>query len=257
MGASTISGTLTATSREEAYNEDGHWVGDEKYTRVVKGAPRTLIVLFRAWSSDEKELGNYELLPLLNNYVMVCPRANGVSNKPGTGGHPDQLERIKRVIDANLAEFPMITRVLGMGKSGGGHLGLMFMAAYPGVMYGGSFWVFPSDMVDWYYAHQRYTGMVEEYQEMLRGCYGGTPEEVPTVYAERSPMTRTITNTKLFIRGSKTDTAVPHHQQFDAAKHFGEDNPAWNNTVDWSYFTGGHTVIWADAAAQLQSMYPV
>ncbi len=254
MSVVNFGGTLTATSREEAYNV--RWAGDEKYTRVVKGNPRVLIVLFRAWSSDETELTNYELLPLLNDYVIVCPRANGVSNKPGTGGHPDQLERIKRVIDANLAEFPMITRVLGMGKSGGGHLGLMFMAAYPGVIYGSSFWVFPADMVDWYYAHQRYTGMVEEYQEMLRGCYGGTPEEVPAVYAERSPMTRTITNSKLFIRGSMSDTAVPYHQQFDAAKHFGADNPAWNNTVDWAYFIGGHTVLWPEAAAHLQSMYP-
>jgi hypothetical protein len=252
MGASNISGALTATSREEAYNV--RWAGDEKYTRVVKGAPRTLIVLFRAWSSDETELSNYELLPRLDNYVMVCPRANGVSNKPGTGGHPDQLERIKRVIDANLAEFPMIQRVLGMGKSGGGHLGLMFMATCPGVIYGSSFWVFPADMEDWYYAHQRYPGMVEEYQEMLRGCYGGTPEEVPTVYAERSPMTRVITNSKLFIRGSASDTAVPVHQQYDAAERF--KNPSWNNEVDWKYFVGGHTVLWDQAAAHLQSMYP-
>jgi len=242
MGVANYSGTLAATSREEAVN--ARYVGDEPYKRAVKGAPRTLIVMFHAWSSNLHELDGIPLLTSLNNYVIICPNAGGPNNHPEGAGHPAQLERVKRVIDATRAEFPMIERVLGYGTSGGGHLALMFLAAYPGVIYGASLWVFPYDLADWW-------TQKTQYRASLEACMGGTPAQVPAVYLDRSPMSKSISGVRLHINGSDEDVAVPFAHQEAARDRF-----APSNTLTFRNFSGGHITQWPEAAAQLQSMYP-
>jgi hypothetical protein len=242
MGTSTLSGALTVTSREEAVNT--RYVGDEPYKLAVKGAPRTLIVVFHAWNSDLSELDNYPLLATMSNYVMVCPNAGGQNNHPQGAGHPAQLERVKRVIDAVRLEFPMIERVLGMGTSGGGYMGLMFMAAYPGVIHGASLWVFPYDLADWWQQKS-------QFRSSLEACMGGTPAQVPAEYLARSPMSKTITGAILHLNGSDEDVQVPFAHQEAARDRF-----ATGNAVTFRNFAGGHITQWPEAAAQLQGMYP-
>jgi hypothetical protein len=242
MSTTNFGGTLTAVSLEESVNT--RHVGDEPYKRAVKGIPRTLIVVFHAWSSDMGELENYPLLATMDNYVMICPNAGGQNNHPQGAGHPAQLERVKRVIDAVRLEFPMIERVLGMGTSGGGYMGLMFMAAYPGLIYGASLWVFPYDLADWWQQKS-------QFRSSLEACMGGTPSQVPVEYLARSPMSRTIAGAVLYLNGSEDDIQVPFaHQQ--AAKNRFETA----NTVTFRNFSGGHITQWPEAAAQLQSMFP-
>jgi hypothetical protein len=239
---SELTGTITLTNAEEAVNARA--VGDEPYKRAVKGWPRQLIVVFHAWSSNMHELDSYPLLASLDNYVMVCPNAGGINNHPEGAGHPAQLERVKRVIDAVRAEFPMIERVIGMGTSGGGHMGLMFMAAYPGVLHGASFWVFPYDMADWW-------DKKTQYRSMLENCMGGTPAQVPAVYLDRSPMSKSIYGARLFINGSDEDAAVPFAHQEACRDRF---SPM--NNLTFRNFAGGHITQWEVAAIQLKMMQP-
>ncbi len=242
MNVNDLEGTLTATSAEESVSV--RYVGDEPYKRAVKGWPRTLIVVFHAWSSNMNELDNYPLLASLNNYVMVCPNAGGINFHPQGAGHPSQLERINRVIESIKAEFPMIERVIGIGTSGGGYLGLMYMAAYPGVLYGGLFWVFPFDLADWWLQKP-------QFRESLEACMGGTPSQVPNEYFSRSPLSKSISGAVIYLNGSPEDVQVPFYQQEQARDRF-----AQGNTLTFRSFPGGHITQWDVAVSQMQAMYP-
>jgi hypothetical protein len=218
--------------------------GDEPAQVSVRGEPKTLALYLHSWSSTLDEAPLATGLNVLTDCVIVAPNFGGMNNHPQGAGHSAQLERIDRCRVALLAKFPMIERTLIFGQSGGGYTGLMYMAAYPGTVYGASLWVFPYDLADWW---QQKT----QFRASLEACMGGTPAQVPAEYLARSPMSKTIAGVVLHLNGSDEDVQVPFSHQEAARDRF-----ATGNTVTFRNFAGGHITQWPEAAAQLQAMYP-
>jgi hypothetical protein len=243
-----ISGILTAKNAEHPLQLQA--VGDEQYYCKVTGWPRTLLVQLHSWSGVKEEClvgetpGTRHALEAIEDCVWVCPSFGGQNNHPQGAGHPAQLERIKRVIDATRAQYPMIERVILQGLSGGGYVSLMFMGAYPGVVYGASLWVFPYDLADWW-------TQKPQFRPSLEACMGGTPAQVPQQYFTRSPMSVNISGVKLFLNGSDEDVQVPYYQQVEARDRFSP-----TNDVTFRDFPGGHICQWDVAVAQIRSMQP-
>lgn len=242
MDFSDFSGILTTTSAEESLNLRS--VGDEQYYRKVVGWPRTLLVHIHSWSGTKDECLSTTAFEALQNVVWVCPHFGGPNNYPEAAGHPAQLERIKRVIDAVKAEFPMIERTILYGQSGGGYVALMLLAAYPGIAYGASLWVFPFDLADWW-------TQKTQYRESLEACFLGTPAQKPDDYYVRSPVSRSISGVRMWINGSEDDTEIPYSHLTGARDRFSPDN-----TVTFRDFSGGHITQWPEAVAQIQGMQP-
>jgi pimeloyl-ACP methyl ester carboxylesterase len=240
----TLNGNLSAKSAEEPLTL--RYEGDEPYYRSVKGWPRTLLVQLHAWSGTKDECLSTPTLGQVNNCVWVCPNFGGQNNHPEGAAHPNQLERIKRVIDATKDQFPMVERVILFGQSGGGYTSLMFMAAYPGVAYGASLWVFPFDLADWH-------AQKAQFRPSLEACLGGPPDTPARIaeYNSRSPMSVNLSGRVLHLNGSDEDVQVPFSHQTRARDRF-----AGTNTVTFRNFAGGHITQWGVAVAQIQSMQP-
>lgn len=239
----SLYGELTATSAECPLTLQ--YAGDEPYYEGVKGWPTTAIVQVHAWSSTKDEcLADPLTFTGMNNAVWVCPNFGGLNNQPQGAGHPAQLERIHRVIMATKEKYPMIERILMVGKSGGGYVALMYMAAYPGVVYGASLWCFINDLAQWYAENPNHRGELE-------ACIGGTPTQYPNEYYARSPASRSISGVKLHLNGSDEDTEVLFHHQTDAKDHFSS-----TNDVTFRNYSGGHIIQYDVATIQLQSMQP-
>lgn len=239
-----VQGTLVATSAEESLTL--YHAGDEPYYRSVRGWPRTLLVQLHSWNGDLNECLASSALQAIENCVWVCPNFGGQNDQPQGAGAPQQMERIKRVIDATRAEFPMIERVIIDGVSGGGYVGLMFLGTYLGVAYGASLWVFPYDLADWY-------NQKPQYRSSLEACFGGSP--IGTLLAEynaRSPKSVNISGVELHLNFSDQDTEVPFAQELAARDRFSP-----TNTLTFRNFPGGHTIQWNVAVAQIQSMQPI
>lgn len=240
-----LQGSLNLTNAEHPLQL--HSVGDEQYYRKVVGWPRTLLVHVHAWSSNKDEClpsPTPHALDSIQNCVWVCPHFGGMNNHPEGAGHPEQLERIKRVIDVTRAQYPMIERVILFGTSGGGYVSLMLMGAYPGIAYGASLWVFPYDLADWW-------ANMPNFRESLEACLLGTPAQKPAEYLARSPKSVSISGAKLFLNGSPDDVQVPFNHQEQARDRF-----VPTNDVTFRSFSGGHITQWDVAVAQIQLMQP-
>ena len=217
-------------------------IGDEQYYRAVKGIPRTMLVQVHSWSGTKAECLASPLLGDINNCVWVCPHFGGQNNYPQAAGHPAQLERIKRVIDRTRLQYPMVERVLFVGASGGMYVSLMFMGAYPGLVYGASLWVGPYDLADWW-------SQKPQYRESLEACFLGTPAQKPADYLARSPKSVSISGVRLFIHGSPQDTEVPY-AQLEACR----DRFETTNNLTFISNGNGHVIDYPAAVAELQGM---
>ena len=217
--------------------------GDEVYLERCTGNPKTLVCHIHAWSSDYLEVRTWPDLKNIPNCALVAPHFGGPNNHPQAAGHPAQLERIYRVIQKAQAEH-RCTRVILCGYSGGGYVALMLLAAYPGVAYGGSLWVFPNDLAAWWRENSNHR--VE-----LQACLGGTPADVPARYLARSPkgVAASISGRQLYLNSGRQDVEVLPHHQVDA-----RDQLAAANTIVFNSYATGHVFQPSIAVKQLVSM---
>jgi len=238
MSVDDLHGTLIGASA--AHGWQTQYFGDEPAKVTVRGWPKTLVLYLHSWSSTFEQDYGSPGLDALTDCIIVAPNFGGWNDHPQGAGHPAQLERIDRCRLALLAEFPMLEKTLVFGQSGGGYVGLMYMAAYPGAVQGASLWVFPYDLADWW------TQKIG-FRPSLEACLGGTPSTVPAEYLARSPMSKTITGVELKLNGSPDDVQIPFAHQEAAAARFTPGVPVRS-------FSGGHITQWDVTLSQLQSM---
>lgn len=227
----TVTSTLDGTPQPGLFYHPG---GD---------VPVPLVVGLHTWSYDRF---NQEpiYLPLCQEYryALLLPEFRGpnlVSNPQRREACGSALAR-QDVIDA--VKFVCANsaidrnRIFLLGASGGGHMALLAAETAPELFRAVEVWCPVSDLFLWHRYHAE-TG--RKYRLHLEACTGGTPEECPREYAERSPSTHPerLKNLPVSIRHGRHDRTVPFRHSVELARKI---EAAGNDEVYLDIFDGGH-----------------
>lgn len=238
----TLHGYLTANPVSEQLTLKS--AGDEPYYEAVTGLPETLLVHIHAWGSNLEECKSWPQLYGIHNCVWVCPNLFGPNNHPRGAAHPEQIERIKRVIDTTKARYTTIKRTIVMGYSGGGYLSLMFMGLHPGMVDGFSVWVCINNMQQWWTENTNQ-------RQSIEACFGGPPAGREAEYLARSPagVLQNVHGKRGWVNSGVLDVEVLPHHPADAYAML-----LPNNDVQFRTYNLGHVFQPDEAVTQINGL---
>jgi len=156
-------------------------------SRVASPAP--LAVLLHTWSFDlEQRDTTVEIEASKRGWILLAPNFRGPNNHPKGCGSPESQQDILDAVAWVQSHYNVDDRrIYLLGLSGGGYMTMLMAARHPEPWAAASAWVGISDLRDWYTAHN-----ADRYGEMMRACFGGSPESTDSRNAEyraRSPVT--------------------------------------------------------------------
>jgi poly(3-hydroxybutyrate) depolymerase len=130
-------------------------------------------------------------LPTRGRFAAVIPEGQGRELAHYSWGYRGQIDDLARMPENVTRALPWVRidprRVYAVGGSMGGEETLLLVARHPGLLAGAAAFDAPADMA------LRYDQFAELkdgpfMRTMMRDEFGGTPDEVPDAYAERSPL---------------------------------------------------------------------
>jgi len=143
--------------------------------------PGPFLELARAWGD----------LPALGSFAVVIPEGQGrvlAHYSWGYSGQIDDLARMPEIVEQAIPWLHVDPhRVYAVGGSMGGQESLLLVARYPRLLAGAVSFDAPGDMG---LRYQQYGRLPDGpfMQGLLRSEFGGTPDDDPAAYAERSPV---------------------------------------------------------------------
>lgn len=130
-------------------------------------------------------------LPTRGRFAVVLPAGQGRVYQLDSWGYPgqiDDLARMPQLVERNVPDFHYLRdRVYAVGDSMGAQEVLLLLAKHPHLLAGAIAFDPPVDMADRYYAFPALK-YGRSTQTRARIEIGGTPDQVPDAYAERSPI---------------------------------------------------------------------
>jgi pimeloyl-ACP methyl ester carboxylesterase len=143
--------------------------------------PGPFLELARLW-------GN---LAARGSFAVVLPEGQGRELAHYSWGYPGQIDDLGRMPEIVRRALPWVsiddTRVYAVGGSMGGQESLLLVARYPHLLAGAVAFDSPADIALRYEQFSR-LGDGELLRTLMRTETGGTPDEDPDAYAERSPL---------------------------------------------------------------------
>jgi dipeptidyl aminopeptidase/acylaminoacyl peptidase len=131
-------------------------------------------------------------LPGRDGFAVVIPAGMGrklALYSWGYDGEIDDLARMPALAESALPGLRIDRqRVYAMGGSMGGQESLLLLARYPHLLAGVASFDAPTDMAKRYARLGQLAGG-SQLQRFAREEFGGSPQQVPAAYAERSPIT--------------------------------------------------------------------
>jgi len=130
-------------------------------------------------------------LPARGSFAVVLPAGQGRVYRLDSWGYPgqiDDLARMPALVERNVTGFHYVRdRVYAIGDSMGGQEVLLLLAKHPRLLAGAIAFDPPVDMAERYYAFPALK-YGRSTQARARVEIGGTPDQVPQAYADRSPL---------------------------------------------------------------------
>lgn len=251
-----LHGTLTATLVTPPSPPGSEtWVNKsaagEPYWEFARGHPTRLIVFLHSWQANRDQVQAHPGFTQFANFALVSPDFGGPNNSADDCGSTVQTEKIKRVIDAAKVTWPAISRVVLVGYSGGGFVGLMVLSHYPDVVQAASLWSAIYDLEAWH--GEADAGDLPS----LQACLGVLSSSTRGEYLRRSPRWAlgTAKNCTVILNSGEQDDVVPHHHRVEAHQRL-KGLPGVTATLN-SYPAYGHEFEAeqeALAVAQLQTL---
>ena len=205
-----------------------------------------MVVGLHTWSFDRfNQRDTY--LPLCKEYgwALLLPDFRGPNlqtnpNAPLACGSMTAQRDIFDAIRAVCRDHAIDREnVFLLGCSGGGHMALLAAAAQPELFRAVEVWCPVVDLKTWY---NKLIQTPHTYPAHIAACLGGTPEEVPQEYCDRSPASHAAALAVLPVR--------MHHGRHDDLVPF-QDTAALANRIECAgsdqiypdIFDGGHEQI--------------
>ena len=209
-------------------------------------APAPLVVGLHTWSYDRfNQEKNY--LPLCEKYgfSLLLPDFRG----PNLTTNPKKREACGTllarwdVIDA--VEYVCANYAIDrdniflLGCSGGGHMALLAAETSVKLFRAVEVWCAVSDLVKW---HEFQPQCRSNYAPHIEACLGGTPEELPDEYINRSPArhVEVLKGLPISIHHGRHDPVIPFTHSVELAKNI---EATGNTRVYLDIFDGGHEQI--------------
>lgn len=186
----------------------------EPYWRWANGRPTRMIVFLHSWSATRDQVQAHPALKQFADCALVAPDFGGANNSPSDGGDAAQTEKVARVINATKAVWPQIGKVALVGYSGGGFVGLMVLAHYPGLATGACLWNGMYDLAAWWAEADAGD------KPPLEACCGGPLSNATRgEYLRRSPRWAldTARDCTVILNSGEQDDVVPHHHRVEVA----------------------------------------
>ena len=207
------------------------------------GSATPLVVGLHTWSYDRFNQKTV-YLPLCEKYgfSLLLPEFRG----PNLATNPRKREACgtllarRDVIDAvgYVCENFAVDRgnIFLLGCSGGGHMALLAAETAPELFRAVEVWCAVSDLVRW---HEFQPKCLNDYAPHIEACLGGTPEERPEEYLERSPVrhVEALKDLPVSIHHGRHDPVVPFAHSVELAKRI---EATGNPHVYLDIFDGGH-----------------
>jgi poly(3-hydroxybutyrate) depolymerase len=157
------------------------WYGPKRHPSIPLviaphgSGPGPFLELPRAWGD----------LPARGSFAIVFPEGQGRELAHYSWGWPGQIDDLARMPSILHQAIPWLRintkRIYAIGGSMGGMESLLLLGRYPDLLAGVAAFDSPADMAT------RYAQPTANKDLMTRE-FGGTPDEVPDAYAERSPL---------------------------------------------------------------------
>jgi poly(3-hydroxybutyrate) depolymerase len=157
------------------------WYGPKRHPPIPLviaahgSGPGPFLELPRAWGD----------LPTRGNFAIAFPEGQGRELAHYSWGWPGQIDDLARMPSILHQSIPWLRintkRIYAIGGSMGGMESLLLLARYPNLLAGVAAFDSPADMAT------RYAQPTADKDLMIRE-FGGSPDEVPDAYAERSPL---------------------------------------------------------------------
>ena len=205
--------------------------------------PVPLVVGLHTWSFDRfNQRDTY--LPLCKKYrfALLLPEFRG----PNLEENPQRRdacgsEKARRdvidAIDHVCGHYPIDRgSIFLLGCSGGGHMALLAAETAPGLFCAVEVWCPVSDLGKW---HRALKGGPLDYTRHIEACLGGTPEQLESEYARRSPAqhVEALKNLPVSIHHGRHDEVVPFRHSVELARAV---EATGNPRVYLDIFDGGH-----------------
>lgn len=159
------------------------------YLPAQTANPAPLVVLLHTWSADlEQRDSTVEAEARTRGWIVLAPNFRGKNDHPQACGSPVAQQDILDAVAWTRRHYAVDDRrTYVLGLSGGGYMTMLMAARHPEPWAAASAWVGISDLRAWYHEHRD-----DQYGEMMRGCFGGSPDTNDSTTAEyrtRSPLT--------------------------------------------------------------------